>query len=246
MSERPCCCCGGGPASDPWAKLAAKPLRMVLLGGPGVGKGTQAEILKAKLGLTHLSTGDIFRAIAKGAEKLTPAMEQALAAMKSGALVPDATVIELVGERVAKLNLAGGVLFDGFPRTVAQAESLDKMLAGLGSKLDVVVSYDLPNATLIQRLSGRRTCTKCGASFHVANRPPKVEGVCNNCGTALIQRPDDQPDAIAVRLETYEKSTKPLIDFYRASGRLVVVPADGSPADVSEAGAKLLVEFACR
>jgi adenylate kinase len=209
------------------------PRRLVLLGAPGVGKGTQAEFLCAQLGACHLSTGDIFRA-AKALEpaQRTPALTAAVGYMSRGKLVPDETVLQLVAERVGCLRCEGGFLLDGFPRTVTQAQALEKILAGEGLRLDAVLSYELPLEKVIARLSGRRTCANCKSVFHIQARPPKVEGVCDHCGGKLYQRDDDRPEAIRVRMEDYEKKTAPLAGFYRSRGLLVPVLAEGTPEEI--------------
>jgi len=207
--------------------------RLVLLGAPGVGKGTQAELLCERLGTCHLSTGDIFRA----AKSLTPAerspaLESALGYMKRGDLVPDQTVLDLVRERTSCLHCRAGFLLDGFPRTVAQAEAFAKILEHEDIPLDAVLNYDLPIEKVVARLSGRRTCPSCKAVFHVTNRPSKVEGVCDHCGGKLQQREDDRPEAVRVRMEVYEKSTRPLTDFYQRRGLLVTIEAEGTPEEI--------------
>ena len=217
------------------AKATERPYRLVLLGAPGVGKGTQAELLSDRLGCCHLSTGDIFRAAKSlNASERTPAIEAALGYMKRGELVPDATVLELVRERTRCLSCPGGFLLDGFPRTVPQAEALDSLLKSERIKLDAVLNYDLPIEQIVSRLSGRRTCPGCKAVFHVATRPPKTQGICDHCGTKLIIREDDRPEAVRVRMDTYQKSTAPLIEFYRKKTLLITVPAEGSPEQIYE------------
>ena len=209
------------------------PHRLVLLGAPGVGKGTQAELLCANLGACHLSTGDIFRAAkALDPSERTPALTAALDYMRRGDLVPDDTVLALVTERVGCLRCQGGFLLDGFPRTVAQAEALDKLLIGEKLKLDAVLSYDLPLEQVVSRLSGRRTCSNCKAVFHIESRPPKVAGVCDHCGGQLYQREDDRPESVRVRMEAYERSTAPLTDYYRRRKLLLSIPGDGSPEEI--------------
>lgn len=210
-----------------------KPRRFVLLGAPGVGKGTQAELICERLGTCQLSTGDIFR----GAKTLcegdrSPALTEALGYMKRGDLVPDGTVLNLVRERKRCLRCGGGFLLDGFPRTVAQAEALVEIMEREQVPLEAVLNYDLPIEKVVARLSGRRTCPGCKAVFHVTARPPKQEGICDHCGKELQQREDDRPEAIRVRMEVYEKSTKPLIDFYQKRGLLVTVEAEGSPEEI--------------
>ena len=209
------------------------PWRLVLLGAPGVGKGTQAEFLSERLGACHLSTGDVFRAAAGRCDcDQTPAMLVAREHMRRGALVPDTTVWEMVRERSVCLCCSGGFILDGFPRTVAQAEALKSHLETAKLPLSAVVNYELPLAETINRLSGRRTCRDCKSAFHVTSLPPRQEGVCDHCGGQLYQREDDRPESITVRLAAYTKSTAPLIEFYSNLGQLVTVPADGSPEDI--------------
>jgi len=207
----------------------------VLLGAPGVGKGTQAELLSERFGACHLSTGDVFRAAKSlnDAER-SPAMSAALDFMRRGDLVPDETVLEMVRERVGCLQCQGGFLLDGFPRTVAQAKALQTILHEHDLELDAVVSYELPIAEVVSRLSGRRTCPKCKAVYHVTARPPRQADVCDQCGGTLVQREDDRPASVRVRMEAYEKSTAPLAEFYRQQGRLVPVLAEGSPEQIFE------------
>lgn len=212
------------------AEARSQARHLVLLGAPGVGKGTQAELLSERLGACQLSTGDIFRA-AKSVDacELSPALNQALDAMRKGALVTDETVLAMVRERGACLRCQGGFLLDGFPRTVAQAEALTELLEQKDVRLDAVLSYELPLGTIVARLSGRRTCEKCKAVYHVETRPAKAEGVCDHCGGRLMQREDDRPESVKVRMATYEISTAPLADYYRKLDLLVPVSAEGSP-----------------
>lgn len=226
---------GGNIPCNEQAPPLGRAYRLVLLGAPGVGKGTQAEMLAQKLGACHLSTGDVFRA-AKSlpAKDRSPALEAALGYMQRGELVPDETVINIVRERASSLRCKSGFLLDGFPRTVAQAESLAKILKAENVRLDGVLSYEMPIDRIVERLGGRRTCEKCKAVYHVANMPSKVEGVCDHCGGKLIIREDDRPEAIRVRMQVYQKSTAPLADFYRKQGILVEIQADGSPQSVFE------------
>jgi adenylate kinase len=214
-----------GETQSPW--------RLVLLGAPGVGKGTQADLLRQRLGACHLSTGDVFRASgSRDACEQTPAMQAALEHMRRGALVPDATVWEMVRERGACIRCQGGFILDGFPRTLAQAEALKEYMQGENLSLSAVVNYELPLAEIVARLSGRRTCEKCKAVFHATTQPPKTEGVCDRCGGQLFQREDDRPESITVRLEAYQRSTAPLIQFYSDLGLLVSVVAGGSPEEI--------------
>jgi adenylate kinase len=215
--------------------VAAHPWRLVLLGAPGVGKGTQADLLNKKLQACHLSTGDVFRAAGKhDACNLSPAMETALEYMKRGDLVPDSTVWEMVRERKVCLHCGGGFILDGFPRTVVQAESLKKLMEEEGITISAVVNYELPVNEIVARLSGRRTCAKCKSVFHVTARPPKVEGKCDRCNGDLFQREDDRPESIKVRLEAYDKSTAPLIEFYSKVGLLISVSAFGTAEEICE------------
>jgi adenylate kinase len=207
--------------------------RLVLLGAPGVGKGTQAELLTERLHACHLSTGDVFRAASKRRDcDQSPAMKAALEYMRRGELVPDSTVWEMVRERSHCILNCGGFILDGFPRTLGQAESLRELMEKERLSLSAVVNYELPVHEIVQRLSGRRTCEKCKSVFNVKERPPKIEAVCDHCGGLLIQREDDRPEAITVRLEAYERSTAPLIQFYNNLGLLMPVVAKGSPDEI--------------
>lgn len=207
--------------------------RFVLLGAPGVGKGTQAELLSEQLGVCHLSTGDVFRAAKTTcADERSPAMTGALEYMRRGELVPDETVLALIAERTRCLRCHGGFLLDGFPRTVAQAEALDALLQREQIGLTAVLDYELPIDQVVARLAGRRTCSGCKAVFHVSTKPPKTEGVCDHCGGKLIQRDDDRPEAIRVRMEVYERSPAPLTDYYRRAGLLLSIEANGSPEEI--------------
>lgn len=223
---------GGAVCSAPPRTPAGKTLRLVLLGAPGAGKGTQAELLSDRLGCCHLSTGDVFRAARDlNPEERTPALNEAFQYMRRGELVPDQTVLAMVAERLRCLHCRGGFLLDGFPRTVIQAEALERILRKEGIRLTAVLNYQLPVEEIIARLGGRRTCTECKAAFHVTALPPRVEGVCDHCGGKLFQREDDRPESIRVRLEAYEKSTRPLIDFYKRRGLLITIAAAGTPEE---------------
>jgi len=223
---------GAAICSHPPTKTPVRLWRLVLLGAPGVGKGTQAELLNKRLGSCHLSTGDVFRA-SKGLcdGDLSPAMRQALEFMRRGELVPDAIVLNMVSERSHCLQCQGGFLLDGFPRTIAQAEALEKLLKSQSVKLTAVLNYELPTEEIISRISGRRTCSSCKAVYHVVSLPPRSEGVCDKCGGKLFQREDDKPESVKVRLNAYEKSTRPLIQFYQERGLLVPVVAGGTPEE---------------
>jgi adenylate kinase len=210
-----------------------RPWRLILLGAPGVGKGTQAQLLAERLGACHLSTGDVFRAAKCAEEKeLSPAMANALDYMRRGELVPDPTVLAMVKERVGCLRCRGGFLLDGFPRTVAQSEALRDLLNRESLELDGVLDYELPIDEIVSRLSGRRTCGSCKAVFHLTTMPPKVAGVCDHCGSALLQREDDRPESVRVRMEAYARSTAPLTEFYRQAGKLIPISAEGSPEEI--------------
>jgi adenylate kinase len=195
-----------------------------------VGKGTQAALLSKSLGVCHLSTGDLFRAArTRNETDSTPAMAAALDSMRRGHLVPDEIVWDMVHERLGCLRCPGGFVLDGFPRTLSQAESLRQMLDKEHLPLHAVVNYVLPVSEIVSRLSGRRTCEKCKAIFHISAQPPKAKEVCDHCGGRLYQREDDRPDSITIRLDAYERSTAPLIQFYRSLGLLTPVLATGSP-----------------
>jgi len=225
------------------------PYRLVLLGAPGVGKGTQAELLHQRLRACHLSTGDVFRAASKSKCELSPAMEAATEYMRRGDLVPDSTVWEMVRERGGCLHCGGGFILDGFPRTLGQAESLKQLMQDEGLPLSAVVNYELPQAEIVARLSGRRTCEVCKAVFHLTERPSKTPDVCDRCAGRLFQREDDRPESIKVRLEAYERSTAPLIEFYEKLGLLLTVAATGSPDEIcarTVAGLEAMTATSCQ
>lgn len=205
-------------------------MKLILLGPPGVGKGTQAKALTETYRIPQISTGDMLRAAVKAG---TPLGKQAKDFMDRGLLVPDAVVIDLVRERIKLPDAKGGFLLDGFPRTVAQAESLAQMLSQEGQHIDHVLSLTADNEELVRRLSGRRTCSNCNATFHVSFSPPRKEGVCDTCGGKLYQRDDDQEAAIRQRLTTYAQQTKPLIDHYQGKGLLRPVDGLGKPDAVA-------------
>ena len=231
------------PAATGHADAPARPARLILLGAPGIGKGTQATRLSQGLKALHLSTGDVFRAAKSNKDKgLTPALQAAVGYMVRGELVPDETVVDLVRERKAILAGAYGFLLDGFPRTVPQAEALDGILADVNTKLDGVLSYTLPIEKVIERISGRRMCKQCSASYHLKAMPPKKAGVCDKCGGELYLRDDDKPETVRVRMEAYEKSTKPLADYYQRRGLLIEISADGAADDISARTMKILKE----
>jgi adenylate kinase len=219
----------------PGAPRLETPWRLILLGAPGVGKGTQAELLHRRLNACHLSTGDVFRAAAACCEcDLSPAMKAALECMRRGDLVSDSIVWEMVLERSGCLHCGGGFLLDGFPRTLNQAESLKGLMENQGITVDAVINYELPLDEIARRLGGRRTCKQCKAVFHVTERPPKRPDVCDHCGGMLLLREDDRPESVKVRLEAYQAKTAPLIDFYRDLRMLLPVSASGSPEEICE------------
>jgi adenylate kinase len=192
-------------------------------------------LLSQRLGACHLSTGDVFRAAGSRSDcDQTPAMAAALQLMRRGELVPDSAVWEMVQERSGCLRCRGGFILDGFPRTIGQATSLKQHMERENLSLHAVVNYELPLNEIVSRLSGRRTCRQCKAVFHVTTQPPKAEGVCDHCGGALYQREDDRPESIRVRMEAYERSTKPLIEFYSGLGLLLPIAATGSPEAICE------------
>jgi len=199
-------------------------LRIIFLGPPGVGKGTQATRLAAGRGIPHISTGDILRAeVAAGSELGL----RAKAHMDRGGLVPDALVVDMVARRLARPDCEPGYLLDGFPRTMAQAEALEARLAQNGQAVDHVLTFRAPDDVLVRRLAGRRACPECGEGYHVETLPPKSDGLCDRCGAKLVQRQDDQPETIRNRLEVYNAQTRELIDHYRTAGALVEIDATG-------------------
>jgi adenylate kinase len=205
-------------------------VRLVLVGPPGAGKGTQAEFVAAHLAVPKISTGDIFRANVAGG---TPLGLEAKRFMDDGQLVPDEVTINMVRERLAEPDAADGFLLDGFPRTLTQATALDKLLADLGVALDVILELVVDNDEVIRRLSGRWTCRGCGKIWHESFDPPSHDGVCDRCGGELYQRDDDKAETVAERLRVYSRDTAPLIDFYGAQGKLVGIDATGPVEDVT-------------
>ncbi|WP_067842419.1 adenylate kinase [Amphibacillus sediminis] len=198
-------------------------MNLILMGLPGAGKGTQAEKIVEKYQIPHISTGDMFRSAMKEGTDLG---KKAQSFMDQGELVPDEVTIGIVRERLSKPDCQAGFLLDGFPRTIAQAEALEQLLAELATPLQYVLHVDVPKDKLIERLTGRRICPECGATYHVIFNPPKVEGICDHDGTALIQRDDDRPETVSKRLEVNAEQTQPLLDFYQDKGYLVTVDGD--------------------
>jgi adenylate kinase len=211
---------------------------IILLGAPGAGKGTLAEGVKNATAYLHVSTGDMLRAAIKAG---SPTGLEAKAFMEKGELVPDDVILRIVGERLAQGRPDDQYMFDGFPRTLEQARQLDAVLAQLGGAVDQVFLLEVPTATIVSRLSGRRICKSCGAVYHVTNIPSKVEGVCDQCGGPLYQRPDDSEATVLNRLEVYERQTASLVDFYERKGVLVRVDAGTNP---QAATAELLSKLA--
>lgn len=196
-----------------------------------MGKGTQAVALQERVGVPHVSTGDMLRAAIRAG---SPQGEKARAIVESGRLVPDELISEMVGDRLQSEDVAKGFILDGFPRTVGQAEYLDGALRDQGKALDAVINLDVPVAVVVDRLAGRRVCPSCGASYHVRHKPPRVEGRCDNCGATLGVRADDASDVVRGRLEVYERQTAPVLEYYRRQGLLRDVDGIGTPEEVAE------------
>lgn len=203
-------------------------MRIVLLGAPGSGKGTQCKNIVERYGLLHLSSGDILRQERAAGSELG---QKAQSYMDSGALVPDEIIIEMMAKAIEKAPDAGFIL-DGFPRTVNQAVELDESLTGNGQKIDIVLNLEVDEDIIVSRITGRRSCPKCGAVYHVKNLKPKTEGICDNDGTELVQRPDDSPEVVANRLKTYHEQTEPLVDYYRDKGTVLDIDADKDADEV--------------
>jgi adenylate kinase len=214
--------------------VSSSPLYLVLLGGPGAGKGTQAERLSKALEIPQISTGDLFR---ENVEQETELGRLAKGYMDRGELVPDEVTVGMVRERLSRPDCARGAILDGFPRTVAQAEALEDLLVDMGTELSAVPYIKVPKELLLKRLAGRWTCRRCGAMYHEEFNPPEEAGVCDKCGGELYQRPDDRPETQKHRIEVYFEQTAPLIDYYRDKGLLVEI--DGRPG-IEEVQAELL------
>lgn len=202
---------------------------MILVGPPGVGKGTQAKLLEERLDVPHISSGDLLRSAVK---TKTPLGRQAKRFMDRGELVPDNILLGAIEERLRRSDCANGFILDGFPRTVAQADALTSMLAGMGTRIDNVTSITVPREELVKRLSGRRTCRDCGAMYHIIYDPPSNPDICNKCNGELYQRDDDQEDTIIARLDVYDRQTAPLLAAYRQRQLLREVDGVGSPGQV--------------
>lgn len=198
-------------------------MKIIMLGAPGAGKGTQAKMIADKYSIPHISTGDIFRANIKNGTELG---KKAKTYMDKGLLVPDELTVDLVIDRVGQEDCKNGYVLDGFPRTIPQAESLDAALNKLGTKIDYAVNVEVPDENIINRMSGRRACLSCGATYHIVHIPTKVEGICDRCNSELVLRDDDKPETVKKRLDVYHDQTQPLIDYY--SGQGVMVEVDGT------------------
>lgn len=195
-------------------------MKLIMLGAPGAGKGTQAKKLAAKYNIPHISTGDIFRANIKNETELG---KKAKGYMDQGLLVPDDLVLELVADRLSQDDAMKGFVLDGFPRTIPQAESLTETLEKINSGINYAVDVDVPDENIVRRMAGRRACVKCGATYHLSHIPPKVEGICDVCGSELILRSDDEPDTVLKRLKVYHDQTQPLIEYYKNMDLLLTV-----------------------
>ena len=198
-------------------------MKIIMLGAPGAGKGTQAKMIAEKYSIPHVSTGDIFRANIKNGTELG---KQAKEYMDAGKLVPDELTVKILLDRVAQDDCKNGYVLDGFPRTIPQAEVLENALNELGDKIDFAVNVDVPDENIVRRMSGRRACLKCGATYHIEHIPPKQEGICDTCGSELVLRDDDKPETVQNRLKVYHEKTQPLIDFY--TERKVLKTVDGT------------------
>ncbi len=212
-------------------------MKIIMLGGPGAGKGTQAKKIATEYKIPHISTGDIFRANIKGGTQLG---EKAKAYMDQGLLVPDELVVDLVVDRIGQEDAKNGYVLDGFPRTIPQAQALDKALTAINETIDYAIDVEVPDQVIINRMAGRRACIGCGGTFHVEFNPPKVEDKCDLCGSDLILRDDDKPETVKTRLDVYHEQTQPLIDYYTNQKLLVEVDGTQEVAEVFEAIRKIL------
>ena len=206
-------------------------MKIIMLGAPGAGKGTQAQMIADKYNIPHISTGDIFRANIKNGTELG---KKAKEYMDKGLLVPDELTVELLLDRVAQDDCKNGYVLDGFPRTIPQADVLDKELTKLGDHVDYAVNVDVPDENIVRRMSGRRACLKCGATYHIEHIPPKTEGVCDKCGSELVQREDDKPETVMNRLKVYHDQTQPLIEYYENKNILKTVDGTKDMKEVFE------------
>lgn len=204
-------------------------MKLILLGPPGSGKGTQAVRLVEHFGIPQISTGDILRKAVKEGTELGALAKKY---MDSGGLVPDEVVVGIIRERITEPDCSKGYILDGFPRTIAQAEALDEMLEELGTQIDHVVNISVGDKEVIRRLTGRRTCPNCGAGYHILFDPPKQEGICDKCGGKLIQRDDDKEETIRARLDVYRHQTEPLIAYYEGKHLLKTIPGEGNMEEI--------------
>lgn len=204
-------------------------MKIIMLGAPGAGKGTQAKMIAEKYSIPHISTGDIFRANIKNGTELG---KEAKKYMDQGLLVPDELTVKILLDRVAQPDCVNGYVLDGFPRTIPQAEVLDKALNELGDQIDYAINVEVPDENIIRRMGGRRACLNCGATYHIEHIPPKAEGICDTCGKELVLRDDDKPETVKNRLEVYHNQTQPLIEFYNAKGVLKNVDGTVDMKDV--------------
>ena len=207
-------------------------MKIIMLGAPGAGKGTQAKMIAEKYESPHVSTGDIFRANIKNGTQLGMEAKQY---MDQGLLVPDELTVKILLDRVVKEDCKNGYVLDGFPRTIPQAEVLDKALSQLGDKIDYAINVDVPDENIVRRMGGRRACLSCGATYHIEHVPPKTEGICDSCGQELVLRDDDKPETVQNRLNVYHEQTQPLIEFYSKKGVLQTVDGTLDMNDVFEA-----------
>ena len=214
-------------------------MKIIMLGAPGAGKGTQAKRIAEKYNIPHISTGDIFRANIKNETELG---KKAKTYMDQGLLVPDELVVDLVVDRVAQEDAKNGYVLDGFPRTIPQAEALDAALSALGQAVDYAINVEVPDENIVNRMSGRRACVSCGATYHIVYAPTKVENVCDHCGGNLILRDDDKPETVQKRLNVYHDQTQPLIDYYTKKNILVEVDGTVDINDVFVAIVNILGE----
>ena len=214
-------------------------MKIIMLGAPGAGKGTQAKMLADKYGIPHISTGDIFRANIKNGTELG---KKAKEYMDQGQLVPDELTCDLVVDRIQQDDCKKGYILDGFPRTIPQAECLDKALAELNDKMDYAINVEVPDEAIVTRMSGRRACVACGATYHLVHIPTKVEGICDRCGEKLILRDDDKPETVQKRLGVYHEQTQPLIDYYNNKGILKEVDGTVDLKDVFKSIVDILGE----
>ena len=212
-------------------------MKIIMLGAPGAGKGTQAKMIADKYSIPHVSTGDIFRANIKNGTQLGMEAKQY---MDKGLLVPDELTVKILLDRVAQDDCKNGYVLDGFPRTIPQAEVLDKALTELGDKIDYAIDVDVPDENIVRRMGGRRACLSCGATYHIEHIPPKTEGICDTCGQELVLRDDDKPETVQNRLNVYHEQTQPLIDFYKAKGVLRTVDGTADMKDVFAAIVEIL------